>query len=160
MPDPQREKRQVKPSLCRRVLATFAGLSTPKHSDVVACTRSDLDRPALTSACTGSYATFGVGTFAVMACTLQHGHCRGSTLHFMAQPPNRCFKPYQNGTSRRIGTASRRMHGNRFQSRPQDVSTPSPCVSQATLHGSTARSHATVLAFLAYAYRFVGLHVQ
>lgn len=90
-------------------------------------------------------ATSGV---AVMACTFQQGLYTGSTFHFLAQPPNRCCKPYQNGTSTRISTASRRMCGSRFQSKPQHVSTDSPRVSQATLHWSKAMSHPTVLAFL------------
>lgn len=72
---------------------------------------------------------------AVMACTLLHGHCTGSTSCFSARHPSitRCLTPYRNVASSHIRAASRRTYGVRLQSKPQNVSADSPCVSQRTV---------------------------
>lgn len=72
---------------------------------------------------------------AVMGCTLQHRHCRGSTSCFSARHPfiNRCLTPYRNVASSHTRAASRRTCGARLQSKPQNVSADSPHRSQRTI---------------------------
>lgn len=79
------------------------------------------------------------GTFAaVMACTLQTRHCRGSSSYFFARRPfmNTCPTPYRNSSSSHIRTASRGTYGARLRYKPQKVSTDSPHVRQPTLHAN------------------------